>query len=116
MVNEPELRVTSKMLLAVGTALSLLWFSAAPGLVGAQMQMQMAEEGVFEGKGKIVAVVPEKGEVVLDHEEIKGFMGAMTMGYAVRSQELLEGLNSGDAVKFRIDAGENKIVAIERLP
>jgi Cu/Ag efflux protein CusF len=80
------------------------------------MQMQMAKEGVFEGKGKIVAVVPAKNQVVLDHEEIKGFMGAMTMGYAVRSPELLKGLNTGDAVKFKIDAGEKKIVSIERLP
>ncbi len=125
MGNQVKRRVTwlsSKLLLAVGAAVPLLWFSGAPKSVNAQMQtkqgmqMQMAKEGVFEGKGKIVAVVPAKDQVVLDHEEIKGLMGAMTMGYAVRSPELLKGLNSGDAVKFKIDAGEKKIVAIERLP
>lgn len=112
----------NRPLLAVCTGLALLWPMLGAGPASAQMQMkgdmqmQMAKEGVFEGKGKIVAVVPAKNQVVLDHEEIKGFMGAMTMGYAVRSPELLKGLNTGDAVKFKIDAGEKKIVSIERLP
>lgn len=112
----------NKTLYAVCTGLALLWPMLGSSPAGAQMQMkqgmqmQMAKEGVFEGKGKIVAVVPAKNQVVLDHEEIKGLMGAMTMGYAVQSPELLMGLNSGDAVKFKIDAAEKKIVAIERLP
>ena len=33
------------------------------------------------GEGKVVALVPQTQEVVIDHEEIKGFMDAMTMGY-----------------------------------
>ncbi len=77
--------------------------------------MKMAKEGVFEGKGTIIAVVPNKNQVVLDHEEIKGFMGAMTMGYAVQSEALLKDLNAGDTVSFKIDAAEKKIVAIEPL-
>ena len=31
----------------------------------------------------LIALVVDKGEVVLDHSEIKDFMDAMTMGYKV---------------------------------
>ena len=114
--------IANKTLLAVCAGLVVLWPMLGSGLASAQMQMkqgmemQMAKEGIFEGKGKIIAVVPAKNQIVLDHEEIKGFMGAMTMGYPVASDALLQGLNSGDTVKFKIDAGDKKIVAIERLP
>jgi Cu/Ag efflux protein CusF len=111
----------AKTVVSMCAGFAVLWFASGSIPASAQMQMkhgtdmQMAKEGVFDGKGKIVAVVPQKNQVVLDHEEIKGFMGPMTMGYAVQSGDLLKGLNPGDAVAFKIDATEKKIVAIERL-
>jgi Cu/Ag efflux protein CusF len=123
MSNFANFRVTlstSKTLLAICTGLILLWPTLGSNPVNAQtkmktdMQMEMAKEGVFQGKGKIVAVVPTKGQVVLDHEEIKGFMGAMTMGYSVASQELMKGFKPGDSVNFRIDAAKKQIIAIEQ--
>ena len=71
--------------------------------------------GIFEGKGTVIAIVADKRQLVLDHEEIEGFMGAMTMGYPVASDALLQGLNSGDTVKFQLDAAKNEIIAVERL-
>ena len=79
------------------------------------MQMEMGKEGVVEGQGKVVAIVAAKNQIVLKHDEIKGQMGAMTMGYALASPSLAQGLKPGDAVKFRIDAAKKEIVAIERL-
>ena len=35
------------------------------------------------GVGKVIGLVPETQEIVIDHDEIKGFMDAMTMGYKV---------------------------------
>ena len=66
------------------------------------------------GVGKVVALVPQTQEVVIDHEEIKGFMGAMTMGYKVTSQAQLQGLNPGDAVTFTIDTSKRVITKITR--
>jgi Cu/Ag efflux protein CusF len=80
------------------------------------MQMETAKEGVFEGQGKIVALVPAKNQVVLQHGEIKALMGPMTMGYALASQSLAKGLKPGDSVKFKIDGAKKQITAIERLP
>ena len=79
------------------------------------MQMEMATEGLFESRGKVIALVPAKSQIVVGHEEIKGYMKAMPMGmgYAVESVELLKGLEPGDAIRFKIDAAKKKIVAIE---
>jgi Cu/Ag efflux protein CusF len=99
--------------------LGMMGMLATPGV---PMDMSMmghampaAATGPFEGKGTVVAVVPESGQIVLDHEEIKGLMGAMTMGYPVASDALLKGLNPGDAVKFKIDPTDQKIIAVERV-
>lgn len=80
------------------------------------MQMEMASEGIFEGTGEVIALVPDKGQIVIKHQEIVGFMTAMTMGYAVASTSLLDGLQPGDAVTFKIDAAKKKIIAIETIP
>lgn len=89
---------------------------------GVSMDMSMMGHGmkpesgeIFSGKGTVIAIVPDKRQLVLDHEEIKGFMGAMTMGYPVASERLLKDLKAGDIVRFKIDAGKNEIVAVERL-
>jgi Cu/Ag efflux protein CusF len=77
-----------------------------------QMVLRIHKPGMC--KGVVIAIVAAKRQVVLDHEEIEGFMDAMTMGYPVASEELLQGLNAGDTVKFQIDATSNEIIAFER--
>jgi Cu/Ag efflux protein CusF len=67
------------------------------------------------GEGKVIATVPSANQLVVEHGEIKGFMDAMTMGYRVEPSSLLEGLKSGDRVRFTIDVPNNAIVKIEKL-
>lgn len=67
------------------------------------------------GEGKIVAMVPESGQVVLEHGEIKDFMEAMTMGYKVGSPSLLKAAKPGDKVRFTIDTDKLVITKIEKL-
>jgi len=64
---------------------------------------------------QVVATVPSSGQVVVDHGEIKGFMGAMTMGYRVEPPSQLEGLKAGDQVRFTIDIPKKAIVKVEKL-
>ncbi len=80
------------------------------------MRMEMANEGHFKGAGKVIALVPAKNQIVLSHEEIKGFMAAMPMGmgYPVSSPDLLRGLQPGDPITFTIDAARKQIIAIEK--
>jgi Cu/Ag efflux protein CusF len=63
--------------------------------------------------GKVVTTVPNASQIVVEHGEIKGFMDAMTMGYRVDPPSLLEGLKSGDRVRFTIDVPKKAIVKIE---
>jgi Cu/Ag efflux protein CusF len=67
------------------------------------------------GEGKVVALSPDKGEIVLDHQAIKDFMDAMTMGYKVSSKSILKGLKPGDRVHFAIDTDKHIITKIEKL-
>ena len=67
------------------------------------------------GVGKVIALVPESQQIVVDHEEIKGFMDAMTMGYKVNSNALLKGVQPGDKVRFTIDTEKHAITKIEKL-
>ncbi|MBI2089463.1 MAG: copper-binding protein [Deltaproteobacteria bacterium] len=64
------------------------------------------------GEGKVVAVVADSQQVLLEHGEIKGFMGAMTMGYRVESPKLLQGLKPGDRVRFTINTDTSAIIQI----
>lgn len=67
------------------------------------------------GEGQVVATAPNASQLVVDHEEIKGFMEAMTMGYRIDPPALLEGLKPGDRIRFTIDIQRRTITAIERV-
>jgi len=67
------------------------------------------------GEGKVIATVPAANQLVVEHGEIKGFMEPMTMGYPIEPPSLLEGLKSGDQVRFTIDVPKKTIVKIEKI-
>jgi Cu/Ag efflux protein CusF len=66
------------------------------------------------GEGQVIALVPESQEIVVDHEDIKDFMDAMTMGYKVSSRSLLQTVKPGDKVRFTIDTEKRVITKIEK--
>ena len=66
------------------------------------------------GDGKIIAVVPNSNQIVLEHGPIEGFMDAMTMGYQIDPPSLARGLQPGDQVRFTIDVPKKTIVKIEK--
>jgi Cu/Ag efflux protein CusF len=67
------------------------------------------------GEGTVIAIVPAKAQLVIEHGEIPGFMAAMTMGYPVHPPSLLHRLKAGDMVRFTIDTQQKAIVGIEPL-
>jgi uncharacterized cupredoxin-like copper-binding protein len=69
-------------------------------------------EGDVEGVGVVVSVALGEGRVVLDHEAIEGYMGAMEMSYMVTPASLLEGIKAGDKVRFTIDTQKRMIVGV----
>ena len=56
------------------------------------------EPRVFELKGQILSIKAEEQEVLVKHEDIPGFMMAMTMPYKVQDASLLQGKAAGDLI------------------
>jgi mono/diheme cytochrome c family protein len=65
------------------------------------------------GDGTVIAVRPEKQQVVVEHGKIGAFMEAMTMGYKVIPDSLLKRVKPGDKVRFTIDTEARAITKIE---
>jgi protein SCO1/2 len=62
----------------------------------------------YELQGQILAVRPERSEVVIKHQDIKGFMPGMTMPFSVKDPALLEGKQPGDLVTATLVVGETQ--------
>ena len=70
---------------------------------------------LVSGEGTVIALRPEKQQIVVDHGEIKGFMEAMTMGYKIQPQSLLDKVKPGDRVRFTIDTEIRAITRLDRV-
>jgi Cu/Ag efflux protein CusF len=73
---------------------------------------RIAQMKAMEGMGTVVAVVPARNQVVIDHGPIGGMMDAMVMGFTVADPKLLEGLKEGDGVRFKIGGHDMVITEI----
>jgi protein SCO1/2 len=71
----------------------------------------------YEGVGVVQDVRADLRQLVLDHEDIEGLMPAMTMSFDVADAALLEGVASGDRVRFELtfDGDSYRIVRLERI-
>ena len=65
------------------------------------------------GEGTVIALRPDRQQVVVEHGEIKHFMTAMTMGYTVASPSLLGRVKPGDRVRFTIDTEARAITQLD---
>lgn len=70
----------------------------------------------FTGHGTVKNLAADQKIVLIEHEEIPGFMKAMTMEFAVKDPVLLADIRSGDAITFTLEqtADSLYIIAIER--
>jgi protein SCO1/2 len=57
-----------------------------------------SDERTFTLQGQVLSLEPARKQLTVKHEEIKGFMPAMTMPYEVRDTKLLDGLAPGDLI------------------
>ena len=66
----------------------------------------LSAQKTYQVKGVVIDVVPENKEIKIRHEEVPGFMPAMTMPFDVKDVRLLEGIKPGDQVTFRLNVTE----------
>lgn len=53
----------------------------------------------YDLNGKVLAVDRSKGEVTVEHGEVKGYMGAMTMDFPLRDADALKAVAPGDGIQ-----------------
>jgi protein SCO1 len=65
--------------------------------------------GTFIGRGVVKDVLPQERQVIIAHEAIPGFMGAMTMGFEVKDPRLLQGIAKGQEVTFTVEKTQESL-------
>jgi protein SCO1/2 len=58
---------------------------------------------VYDARGVVRDVQKEYAQLVIEHEDIEGLMPAMTMNFGVADPALLETLEPGDRIEFRLE-------------
>ncbi|MFN0110959.1 MAG: copper-binding protein [Blastocatellia bacterium] len=69
----------------------------------------------YKLKGKIVSVEPELKQVTIEHEEIKGYMEAMTMPFPLKDEKLLGKAKKGDLIQATVVTGGTKGFRLENV-
>lgn len=72
-------------------------------------QKQQAEKEVlkeFTVKGVVVRVEDEGRTMIIKHEEMPGYMGAMTMPFRVKEPSEADGIKPGDEIEFTYKVAE----------
>ncbi len=95
--------VNLRMLLSLAL-LSRLFAAAAGETKGVAVSAMpgSTNERAYQVRGVVKEVEPDGKTVRIRHEEIRGYMPAMTMPFAVRDTNELAGLKPGDHVTFRM--------------
>lgn len=88
----------------LAAALALGWVGCKPAATATATGASSAEETPreYSVRGVVRRVEPERRSVVVKHEEIPGFMPAMTMPFDVKEPKELNGLKPGDQIAFRM--------------
>jgi protein SCO1/2 len=89
-------------LLTIGSLLGLVACGRADSAARAPASAPGTNQQTFQVKGVVVSLKPSEKSVVIKHEEIPGYMPAMTMPFDVRDTNELAGLSPGDTVAFRM--------------
>jgi protein SCO1/2 len=69
-------------------------------LLGLALVAACSGEEIHRGHGVVEQVLRDEGQAVIAHDEIQGFMPAMTMNFAIYDKEVLADLAAGDVVDF----------------
>lgn len=90
-------------LASLAAALAL---AAALGCGKAEAPKAASGEKPYPLKGVVVSVDPAAGQVIVRHEEIPGYMDAMTMPFKVAEPKMLDELKPGDEIEAKLVVGE----------
>ena len=73
----------------------------------------------YETQGEVRRIEADARSITIAHEDVPGYMPAMTMPFAVEDLALLEGIEVGDQVRFTFEprsGGQHVLMSIDKLP
>lgn len=73
-----------------------------------------SEADLFQGRGKVLRLIANGTFVELDHEDIPGYMSAMSMLFPIADTSMIRRIATGDSVRFQISGG-GEILQISRI-
>src|ERR1700730_15841384 len=68
----------------------------------APAQSQQSQPQRYDLTGTVVSIDKSGTKLTVDHQAIPGFMGAMTMAYAVKDEHQFDNLSPGDQVTAKV--------------
>jgi Cu/Ag efflux protein CusF len=68
---------------------------------------------IYDGAGVVVSVDHNTGTVEINHEDIEGFMPAMTMPFKAVRPSLLDKIEPGDKVEFKLRDDGSGVVLVK---
>ncbi|MBI4638765.1 MAG: copper-binding protein [Candidatus Rokubacteria bacterium] len=107
--------------LALGVGWGYLWWGRQAERLAREVAVARAAsapgvEREWRVQGVVRALLPEINVIVLTHEDIPGYMPAMTMGFRAAAPRIHEAVRVGDAVRFTLRGAPPNVVvtAIEK--
>ena len=79
-------------------SLAAMVFAALAAAAACGSSPPPASDRQFPLTGEVLAIKPDKSEIQVKHDEVKGFMEPMTMWFSIRDPRLLDVLAPGDLV------------------
>jgi Cu/Ag efflux protein CusF len=106
--------------LVVGVGWGYLWWGRDVARLTRELgEARAAASGPreYRAEGVVRAVLPDMNVVVITHDEITGYMPAMTMGFRATSPKIYETVDVGDAVRFTLRGTPPNLalVAVEKI-
>src|SRR6266404_6006454 len=80
-----------------------IWLSIAAVACGPSAPAQRT----YTLQGQVLSIDPTRQQATIKHEDIKGFMPAMTMPYKMVDQKLLDGVQPGDLINATLVVASN---------
>jgi protein SCO1 len=62
----------------------------------------------YDARGRVISIADDARSIVVDHEDIRGLMPAMTMPFTVDDPSEIDGIAEGDAIGFRLNVTDDR--------
>ena len=82
----------------------------------APVQAQQSAKKAHSFRGKVEQVNDGAKPLTVTNEPIEGWMGSMTMGYAVDNKDVLSRVKAGDQITAKVYDGDTTLYDVEVVP